>query len=61
MPKLPETVVINDKEFTEHCEIQEEIAIWIADYLSDKYGFCVRDLGYEIEIKAVGINWDMED
>lgn len=57
---LPTEVIITDSELDPKVDADEQIA----DYLSNKYGFCVNSFMYRINndtIFAYKINWDTSD
>ena len=65
---LPETVVIEVEEIDRDLEDGDEVAEFVADYLSDHWGFCVNNFcwGYEKGIPGgpiwvEDIDWDTSE
>lgn len=56
---LPTEIVLTEQsDFELGSEIFEPLNEEINNYLSDTYGYCVKD--YSVEIKVKKINWDLD-
>lgn len=59
-PKLPKNIEIDLDEFGQYFDLNEtDFPDRIADYLSDKYGYCIN--GYSYSIKVNDIDWDTKE